>query len=365
MMEGDLEKVNPWPTKSWPEILRDTNDFAQSVSKHGSGGMRFSERIIEPVFGRYITRNAEFREELEDLAASLENYARRPRVKRPFNILLSAGPGSGKSFLLKQLAQCLPPDIDVEFDEYHVSAFRSVEDIYGAWQRVQSANLQGKLPFVFFDEVDGEVEGRYVLANFLAAMWDGLFHIGKDSFALGRAIFAFAASNMLPNPKLNTTNSAGRVSYREFVNTWNDEVQLSITSDAGDGIRSDNRPVIPKCRDFVDRIDRMICIPPVSPVMIGEDFREELLDIACLLVKKHFEEIQEIEESALIALVADLMESSSRRSAERCVFCARPNATRFGFSALPKAEQLRFQSQSDLNLEDHIDKWVKVKIRTK
>jgi hypothetical protein len=360
-----LEKVNPWPTKSWAEILRDTNDFAQSISRPGVSGVRISERVIEPVFGRYVTRNAEFRDELEDLAVGLESFARRPRVKRPFNILLSAAPGSGKSFLLKQLAQCLSSDIEVEFDEYHVSAFRSVEDLYGAWQRVQSANLQGKLPFVFFDEVDGQVDGRYVLANFLASMWDGLFHIGKDSFALGKAIFAFAASNMLPNPTIDPSNSSKKISYHEFVSAWKDEVQLSITSQIGDGISPNTRPVIPKCRDFVDRIDRMICIPPISPVMIGEDFREELLDIACLLVKKHFEEIEEIEESALMALVADLMESSSRRSAERCVFCARPDGNRFGFSALPKSEQVRFQNQCDLKLEDHMDMWVRVKIRSK
>ncbi len=77
---------------------------------------------------------------------------------------------------------------------------------------------------MFFDEVDGEVEGRYLLANFLAAMWDGLFHIGKDSFALGKAIFAFAASNMLPNPKLKNNNPNERVTYQEFVSSWKEDV---------------------------------------------------------------------------------------------------------------------------------------------
>lgn len=97
--------------------------------------------------------------------------------------------------------------------------------------------------------------------------------------------------------------------------------------------------------------------------MIGEEFREELIDVACLLVKKHFPEIEEIEESALIALSADLLESTSRRSAERCVFCARPTSNRFEFNALPKSEQIRFKDQPQLNLEAYSDKWVKVVIK--
>ncbi len=361
-----MDKVNPWLIKSWPEVLNKSKNFAETIAKAEIPGSRTFERVIEPVFGRYVTRNDQFREELQDLVASLDSFARRPRVKRPFNILLSAEPGSGKSFLLKQLARCLPPDIEVEFDEYHVSAFRSLDDLNGAWQRVQSANLQGKLPFVFFDEVDGEVGGRYLLANFLAAMWDGLFHIGKDSYALGKAIFAFAASAMLPSPSLATYGVGEEVTYRKFVRSWKDDVQRSIITTTGDTVGSrEIRPTIPKCKDFLDRIDRMICIPPVSPLMIGEAFREELLDIACLIVKKHFEDIEEIEESALIALVADLIESTSRRSAERCVFSSRPVGKTFAFADLPQSEQVRFQDQTDLNLERYMDKWVRVSIKSK
>ncbi len=118
-----MEKVNPWPARSWPEVLSETKSCAETIAKQEINGSRTFDRIIEPVFGRYVTRNHEFREELEDLVAALENFAGRPRVKRPFNILLSAEPGSGKSFLLKQLAKRLSAVTEVEFDEYHVSAF--------------------------------------------------------------------------------------------------------------------------------------------------------------------------------------------------------------------------------------------------
>lgn len=367
-----MEKVEPWRNRSWQEVVSETKSIADTITKRRELQTQPNERSIKPVFGTYVTRNHQFQEELQDLLLTLRNYAYRPKVKRPFNILLSSEPGSGKSFLLKQLSETLSNNIEVQFDEYHVPAFRSLEDLYGSFQRVQSANLRGKLPIVFFDEVDTKVEGRHLLANFLAPMWDGLFHVGKDSFALGRAIFSFAASSMLPSPRVDSSGGRiGELTYQSFVSSWKGEVQAffeneSLQKDNADNAPSLQRPaLIPKCKDFVDRVDRMICIPPVNQVFLGAEFYEELIDIACLMVKKHFDQVDEIEGSAVIALVADLMESPSRRAAERCVFSSCPDGNKFGFSSLPKSEQDRFQDNSGIDLGLCRDQWITIKIETK
>ncbi len=173
---------------------------------------------ISPVFGEYVTHNSGFHDELRDLEALIVDYSSRTKVKRPLNILLASEPGSGKSFLLKQLANSVKQrDTDVKFEEFHVAAFRSIEDLYKAFQGVQSANLSSSLPFVLFDEVDGTIQGSHVLANFLAPMWDGMYYAGKDSFAIGKAIFAFAASKMITSPSVNEVmKNSPRKSYMSY-----------------------------------------------------------------------------------------------------------------------------------------------------
>src|SRR5687768_4002955 len=84
---------------------------------------------ISPVFGSFVTRNGGFASELIDLRDLVQAYANRQSVKRPLNILLAAEPGSGKSFLIKQLARSIDGGAEIEFDEFHVAAFRSIDDL--------------------------------------------------------------------------------------------------------------------------------------------------------------------------------------------------------------------------------------------
>jgi hypothetical protein len=305
---------------------------------------------IKPVFGKYVTRNSRFAEELGHLRNIVRDYASRTGVQRPLNILLAAEPGNGKSFLIKQLAKSVSSGPEVQFEEFHVAAFRTTEDLLGVFQRVQSANLHGKLPFVLFDEVDGKVGGRHILANFLAPMWDGIFHAGKESFALGKAVFCFAASNMIPSPTVENVLgetagvSKGQVDYTEYSEKWRGLAEKRIAE------VSNGNGAIEKCKDFIDRVDVMLCIPPVHPRLLGDDAAKEHVDLACLLVKKHFPQVKRIERAAVVALVNKLAGSSSRRSAERCVFCSRtPDAETFKLTDLPSSDQDKYRDNRDVS----------------
>jgi hypothetical protein len=92
-------------------------------------------------------------------------------------LLLAANPGSGKSFLVKELSK--QTTNETEFLEYHIASLRKVDDLFSIFQRVQSLNLEDNLPFVLLDEVDGRVAGDYIFPKLLALLWDGVFHIGQ------------------------------------------------------------------------------------------------------------------------------------------------------------------------------------------
>ena len=64
---------------------------------------------------------------------------------------------------------------------------------------VQSSNLKGDVPIVFFDEFDSEVAGKHILANLLAPMWDGAFFHAREKHSLGKSVFIFAGSMLTPN----------------------------------------------------------------------------------------------------------------------------------------------------------------------
>jgi len=312
------------------------------------------EHIVTPVFGSYVTRNAGFAKELQSLNAIVKAYVDRPDVGRPLNILLAAEPGSGKSFLIKQLAESIAPKEERDkfpFLEFHVAAFSSSDDLYGILHRVQSLNLQGKLPFILFDEVDGKVAGQHILAKFLAPMWDGKFHLARETFTLGKAVFAFAASAMVPAPSLHTVLGEDieklqvSITYEDFKMQWENLVAKSIRSG------NDNSPDrIEKKKDFLDRIDRIVCIPPVHKILSGEAAAKEQVDIAFLLTTKHFKKVRRIEKAVLHVLISEkLVKNTSRRVAEKCIFCSQlKDPIIFRYQDLPGDDQSRYSESADV-----------------
>ena len=318
-----VKRENEWLLQrlreSWLEQLSD--------DRPGTEPTNLADERLEPggTIGRYVTCTDGFKKELAALERTVSTYVGRDRPSRPLNMLLAANPGSGKSFLVKELSKQIPGDS--AFLEYHVASFRKIDDLFSIFQRIQSLNLEGKLPFVLLDEVDGTVAGEYIFANLLAPLWDGVFHIGQERHHLGRAVLFFAASALLSSPSiknvLGTTDK--RVTYLEFAEKWRRKVKAELRDSK-----------IPKARDFIDRIDLLLCIPPIDFTISDGDPAREYKLLACILVKKHFPAVTKIEKSVIWILILELLNSGSRRRAESVVFCSTdPLGAVFDLTHLP------------------------------
>ena len=303
----------------WLEQLGESRSPAEASAE--------ADELLESdgTIGRFITCTEGFKQELRALDQTVDTYVKREKPSRPLNLLLAANPGSGKSFLVKELSKQISGD--TEFLEYHVASFRKLDDLFSIFQRIQSLNLEGKLPFVLLDEVDGRVDGDYIFPNLLAPLWDGVFHIGQERHHLGRAVLFFAASALLSSPSiqnvLGTTDK--NVTYLDFADTWRRKVKAELRESE-----------IPKARDFIDRIDLLLCIPPIDFAISDGDPAREYTLLACILIKKHFPSVERIEKPVVWILILELINSGSRRRAESAVFrSTEPQGSTFKLTHLP------------------------------
>jgi RyR domain-containing protein len=102
-------------------------------------------------------------------------------------------PGSGKSFVMVQMAASVP-GLKYKEIEFNLSQFGSLKDLHDALHQVRDEALSGVMPLVCWDEFDAAFQGEKLgwLRYFLAPMEDGKFREGQLSHPIGRAIFVFA-----------------------------------------------------------------------------------------------------------------------------------------------------------------------------
>ncbi len=268
----------------------------------------------------------------------MERYAQKVNAPRPLNILLAAGPGSGKSFLIKQLIGAI--DAKAQFEELYIASLDSVAEIYHMFQRVQSINLEGKMPVVFFDEIDAALPVD-VYAKFLSPMWEGYFYLGKDKYHLGRAIFFFAGSGIGKEAEwIKMLSSAEGTSYDVSYAKWRVEFDKQLRKGS---------TTSGKLADFLDRIDKVLRIPGAPEKFLSpEDAELEYEDMACILINKHFEDVTFVGAYALELIVKLLKNSRSVREAEKLVFSSHLGGSREPFDFFSFPEHYRESCKPDV-----------------
>jgi hypothetical protein len=302
------------------------------------GTIRTSTSISHPleittVFGNYVTQNHGFVEYLGSVRDQIETYCSKTKISRPLNILLAAPPGSGKSFLIKQIIGSINSNTELSFEEVYVASLENAAELFSIFQRIQSINLEGKIPVVFFDEIDSKIGGTHIYAKFLAPMWDGTFYLGKERFFLGRSIFFFAGSTLSLEKKsreiVKTKASKGKIlTYDAYFSAWNAEFNKYVKRHPD------------KLHDFMDRIDAVIPIPPVKRELLGIQLKKEYEDLGCMLILKHFPNTKYIGKIALRVISDSLAEAfiknESVRVVEKAIFSSRIDGDTFDLACLPK-----------------------------
>jgi hypothetical protein len=142
--------------------------------------------------GNLTTSSPDYAQTLLRFESRLKNHVSSGKGILSFTIF--GGPGSGKSFVAEELAKAVNPKGDLfQIQIYNISQFGDPSRLLDAFDNIQTIGLQGKIPFVLWDEFDSSYQGAQGgwLPYFLMPMQDAKFFDGSHERALGKCIFVF------------------------------------------------------------------------------------------------------------------------------------------------------------------------------
>jgi hypothetical protein len=149
----------------------------------------------------YATVDYEHIDGVHGVLESIKAYIVDTSLKRPLNFLLLASPGSGKSHLIKSIAQHLRDQkVKVSDVTFNMATMRSKSDLGQVLDRARNIAIEHQTPLIFLDEFDSD-ERNYPLL--LPLLWDGSLDVGHRDLRLGRSIFFLAGSRKALSHKLD------------------------------------------------------------------------------------------------------------------------------------------------------------------
>jgi hypothetical protein len=147
--------------------------------------------VSESLLEGYATLDEHHRREIGLLLELLRAYVKDSTRKRPFNVLMRAAPGSGKSRFVKQLAAKLK-DERVEAVTFNMATMTSLDDMAQPVDELRNLKVNDRFPILFLDEFDSD-PARY--ASLLPLLWDGELQIGHRDLKLGKVVIVLAGSS--------------------------------------------------------------------------------------------------------------------------------------------------------------------------
>ena len=311
--------------------------------------------------GEYICCFTNAQELLLSAFDEIVNYTEHNQSSRPLNFYIEATPGSGKSFLVNQICKACNETLSSKTFSpiiFNVATATNPQDLTAIYKIIQTKNIEDTMPIVFFDEVDSKVNGQYIFSNLLMPMYDGKFIDGATIHALGRAIFFFAGSKPLTE-LLGTSENLSKTDTKN-----EEEIEVDIADKINSNKMSftawikDKRLRLDQCKelyenipetskilklnDFIDRIDKVIYIPPSYvqpddtdiPGLSNSTPVEEIIKrktmltyyqtllIVGAMILKHHPNVERVNSELMEFFVENLLVSKSKRGLESMILRA-------------------------------------------
>jgi hypothetical protein len=185
---GEWMMLNEWQVQaSSTSEARPHYDAAMAVAVLGPEAL---ERFPVAQFGDYQTVDRKEIESLRTIRQLILNYKNGGKQKTPLNLGVFGPPGSGKSFIVIEIAKAVGiKEENVKI--FNLSQFSDASDLFGAFHQVRDMVLKGTTPLIFWDEFDAQ--GYRWLQYLLAPMEDEV-QDGQITHPIGKCIFVFAGA---------------------------------------------------------------------------------------------------------------------------------------------------------------------------
>lgn len=190
----------------------------------------FTDKIpITNLKGDLITVDPLFAAQIGRALERLARFFGAKDNKRPLNSLILGPPGSGKSFIAKQLGS----SVNALLLEFNLSQYERPSDIHGIFEEI--GNFQTKLKdqniVALLDEFDVRVQGISALQHLIGPIYDGRDRRGND---LRNTAFVFSGSYLKERALLDRlmANSSGfdliRLLYDAFMMTNDADARSAV-----------------------------------------------------------------------------------------------------------------------------------------
>lgn len=146
----------------------------------------------EGILEKYIAVGGPKRDSINDLVSKISSFHENRNNTHPFNCLLFASPGWGKSFL----ANCLAKHFNMQYLEFSLSQMATTKDLIDCFDTICSLQNRNpkKMVLVLMDEVNCEIEGHSAMGLLLSPIWDGSFIREGKTYRLSPAVWIFAST---------------------------------------------------------------------------------------------------------------------------------------------------------------------------
>jgi len=144
----------------------------------------------ESLLQEYATLDDVHRAEIKQLIHDIRAYLDDATRKRPFNALMLASPGAGKSHFIKRLAAAMDAN-RVQAVTFNMATMQSADDMEQPIDQLRNLKVNDRFPLLFLDEFDSD-PARY--PSLLPLLWDGELQVGHRDLKLGKAVIVLAGS---------------------------------------------------------------------------------------------------------------------------------------------------------------------------